>query len=660
MLGNTLLVQTAFSLLVIVAFGYRQFNQWTDAETRNETSDVELLAFAPPRSFTSLWRFVTVAAMYCSALVILYYLLLAFFRSPPEAGMNFLKVGGVTPENAWLVALFVVTGLSPILPVFSNVERNIREVMHAWAVVPSKAQQMAEELASPSATFEIDETFYTTRLKGRLGPAFTRGDLTSANAITVAQKWCRLKYLVAKYAPPVLDGEDASGLRSPYTTRFRNDFMALQEEVLEFARTNADQLRTPGGSPAVVSLLDRIDAMLHRLYVLMCCRAFSSERSLEDVVDYFRRSYGIGVRNIELTLFPTDPIFDTLCFVTAAVFGVSFTYTSIVGDDSVHPVVWAVSAFATHGLGFLVGWFIFSRRRRHYRADILARNLEHVPLSRKLLLTAVVLGFALASAPTWLTTLLQLMQASANRALPFGDLASRAFQQSWPWAFLGSATAIAVYSHLERSSNRESSIRLRISSALGHALMNIVISLLILGLYAPPSDPGRTLVTALEKPVYQLVLLLTGTIGLVLGFYLPRVVHGHGVDLRGGALRYRPSGEAAAAIFTFGGRQIKVTVHEISLTGCVLRLPNAEWLTTGRYGTLLLNDGTNVFAHFVRDAKEYTRGEPETDDNFYAMQFSAPQQLSDLSRLLRQRLTAFLEGLRPEEPAAEPAARAAA
>ena len=646
---NTLLYQITFSLGVIVLFGYRQFNRWTDDETRNESSDVELLAFAQPRSFTSLWRFLSVALLYCTALIILYFLLWAFFNSPPTVGMTFLKVSGVTPENAWLVSLFVVTGLSPIVPVISNVERTIREVMHSWAVVPAKAQQMADELASPSTTFEIDERFFAERVRPRLGPAFERGDLTEGPAVTIAEKWCRLKFLVCKYAPPVLDGADASGLRSPYTTRFHNDLMMLQDEVMEFARSNASLLRSAGGTPAIVSLLDRIDSMLHRLFVLMCCRAFASVKSLDEVVGYFRRSYGIGVRKIELSPFPTDPVFDALVAVTVAVFAVSFAYTNVAKDPSVHPVVWATSAFATHGLGLLVGWVVFSRRRRQFRADLFRGPTVRHPLSRKLLLTCTVLGFALASLPTWVTTVYQLQHVSPSVSQSMSDLFSFAFQVSWPWAFLGSATAVAVYVHLERTSSRAASLRVRSLSAGAQAFTNVLISLLIMGLYAPPSDPTRTLASALTQPVFQLVLLLTGTIGLVLGFFLPRVVHGHGLDLRGGAIRCRPTGDAASAVLTYRGRQSSVLVQEISLTGCLLRLPSTDWSASGNHGTLLLSDGTSIAAHFVRRVEDAPSSD-QAGGHCIAMQFIAPRQRDDLSDGLRQRLSRFLEGLHLPQP----------
>jgi hypothetical protein len=327
-----------FSVAVIAVFGYQQFNRWTDAEARSDNSDSELLAFAPPRSFTSLWRFAAVAAMYCLTLIVFYALLLLVFRSGPGAGYDELLKGvGITKQNAWLAALFVVTGLSHITPGFSNIERSVREVMHAWAVVPTKAWQMADELASPTTTFEIDEAFLQETVLPRLAPLFRKEDFATGRAGSIAQKWCRLNYLRYKFAPPETEGLAAHGLRSPYTTRFQQDLTALGKEINELAGTsaNAEGLRNQGGSPVLVALSERIDSMLHRLYVLMCCRAFASVRSLEGAVQYFHRSYGIGVREIELAPFPTDPIFDTLTAVTLAVLIIALIFYAIYGDQRI-------------------------------------------------------------------------------------------------------------------------------------------------------------------------------------------------------------------------------------------------------------------------------------------------------------------------------------
>jgi len=123
--------QLAFAAIVITAFGYRQFNSWTKTESCRATADSELLAFAPPRSFTPLWRFLGTATLYCLTLVVLYLVVFVMLYSGALSDIELLAVSGVTRDNAWLVALLIVTGLSPMLPIFSSVEQVIREVILA-------------------------------------------------------------------------------------------------------------------------------------------------------------------------------------------------------------------------------------------------------------------------------------------------------------------------------------------------------------------------------------------------------------------------------------------------------------------------------------------------------------------------------------------------
>jgi len=84
--ANALLFQLAFSAIVIVAFGYRQFNTWTKGESCRATTDSELLAFAPPRSFTPLWRFLATAALYCLTLVVLYLVVFVMLYNGSMSG----------------------------------------------------------------------------------------------------------------------------------------------------------------------------------------------------------------------------------------------------------------------------------------------------------------------------------------------------------------------------------------------------------------------------------------------------------------------------------------------------------------------------------------------------------------------------------------------
>jgi hypothetical protein len=625
-----------FSVLVIVAFGYRQFNQWTEAEARGEGSDSELLAFAPPRSFTSHGRFLLIASVYCVTLIVFYALLYLIFRSPPSAGAAFLDVTGVTPGNAWLVALFVVTGLSPILPGFSNIERSVREVMHTWAVVPTKAQQMADELASPGTRIQTDNAFWQAIVLPKLAPDFDGRDFSEDRAVTIAQKWCRLNYLLFRLAPPNLGGLGARGLRSPYTTRFQQDFDALGKEIKELARVDASAVRSTGGSPASVALAERLDHMLHRLYVLMSCRAFASVRSLEAVVQYFRRVYGMDVRRVEAAAFPTDPVFDALVAAAGAVLVVSliFWYFNPSQRNAVQPFAWAASTLAVHGLGLLVGWMVFSQRKR--RSVGVGRYFETAaPISRKYLVASVVLGFSLATIPTLLASIHYLRGQEGMQDLSLTQLAYTASVIAWPWAFLGAATAVAVYLHLERSANREVSFSQGALSGGLQALANVSIALAILAFYNPALGGVQTLVQKLGNPVTLLVLLLTAVIGLVLGLFLPRAVQGYGIDMRGGAIRHRPSGASSRVGLTYMGKYYEGEIQEVSMTGCLLRFSDSSLRPSpSAIGTIVLEDKTALPAQYARQANDQPLS--------HAFRFTAEQNRRYLPRSLRHRLHGFL------------------
>jgi hypothetical protein len=598
MSANALLFQLAFSAIVIIAFGYRQFNTWTKGESCRTTTDSELLAFAPPRSFTPLWRFLATAALYCLTLIVLYLVVFVMLYNSAMSGIELLDVSGVTQANAWLVALLIVTGLSPMLPVFSSVEHVVREVMHNWAVVPAKAQDMANELASPTTTFELDEAFLRSTVMPRLGMPFTRGDFTEGRAFTIAQKWCRLKMLLLKFAPPDQDGLEAPRFKSPYATRFVSDCKALERDVKEFAEATPELLRTMGGSPAAVLLSERLDQMQHRLFVLMCCAAFAAARSVEEVVRYFRKGYGIGIGHVQLSSAPFDPILDTLIAVTLTVLLISLGFSMTHRDSPVHvrPFLWSANAFCVHGAGLLVGWLVFSRRRGQSESWV---DPSDAPVSRRLLLACVMLAFSLAAIPSLLSSMLSAhLNGSAK---PLLTLASDALLRTWPWAFLGSATAVATFIHLERSANGVASLRLRAFSAAAQAATNVAISLVILGVFTRPGEAPPDLARNLALPVYQLVLVLTGAIGVVLGFFLPRVVHGHGLDRRAGVERFPVDGERARATFTYCGRQVPVTVAHLSLSGAVLELAHAHIdVVPGRQGVLTLFDGAAISAHVAR------------------------------------------------------------
>jgi hypothetical protein len=647
--------QLAFAAIVITAFGYRQFNSWTKAESCRATADSELLAFAPPRSFTPLWRFLGTATLYCLTLVVLYLVVFVMLYSGSLSDIELLEVSGVTRDNAWLVALLIVTGLSPMLPIFSSVEQVIREVMHNWAVVPAKAQDMANELASPTTTFELDEAFLRNVVMPRLGRPFTRADFTEGRAYTIAQKWCRLEMLLLKFAPPADDGLEAPRFKSPYATRFVNDCKALERDMNDFSAASPDLLRTIGGSPAAVLLSERLDQMQHRLFVLMCCAAFASARSVEEVVRYFRKGYGVGIGHVQLSSAPFDPILDTLIAVTFVVVVISLGFTTLHHDDpSVHvrPFLWAANAFCVHGAGLLVGWMVFSRRRRQHVPWV---DPSEMPVSRQLLLACVLLAFSLAAIPTFACSLaasyLNLHGAPAPQPLLW--MARDALLRSWAWAFLGSATAVATYIHLERTANGVASMRLRAFSAAAQAATNVGISLVLLAIFSHPAHAQPDLRVNLANPLYQLVLVLTGAIGVVLGFFLPRVVHGHGLDRRAGIERRGVDGEQARATFTYGGKQVPVTISQLSMSGAVLQLQDARLdVVPVRQGVLTLADGAAVSVYVARLLP------PDDSDTAFPM----PRRFAVRHACMRgpvvlatgtaAKLRRFLEGLGPaQQPA---------
>lgn len=655
MSANALWFQLAFAAIVITAFGYRQFNTWTKAESCRTTTDSELLAFAPPRSFTPLWRFLGTATLYCLTLVVLYLVVFVMLFSGSLSDVELLQVTGVTHDNAWLVALLIVTGLSPMLPVFSTVEQVIREVMHNWAVVPAKAQDMANELASPTTTFELDEAFLRNVVMPRLGKPFGRGDFTEGRTFTIAQKWCRLKMLLLKFAPPADDGLEAPRFKSPYATRFVNDCKALERDMNDFAAASPDLLRTVGGSPAAVLLTERLDQMQHRLFVLMCCAAFASARSVEEVVRYFRKGYGVGIGHVQLSSAPFDPILDTLIAVTLTVIVISLGFTTLHHNDGgvhVRPFLWAFNACCVHGSGLFVGWMVFSRRKRQVVPWI---EPSEAPVSRQLLLACVVLAFTLAAIPTFACSLGSSYLNLAGAAAPLTPLgmARDAVLKSWPWAFLGSATAVATFIHLERTANGVASMRLRAFSAAAQAATNVGISLVLLTIFTHPPGVQPDLRANLANPFYQLVLVLTGAIGIVLGFFLPRVVHGHGLDRRAGVARKTVEGEKSRATFTYGGKQVPVTVSHLSMSGAVLQLQDTRLdVVPARQGVLTLADGAAVSVYVARLLP------PDDGDTA----FVAPRRFAVRHACMRgpvvlatgtaAKLRRFMEGLGPEPQSA--------
>jgi hypothetical protein len=649
------MVELALILLsvgIVGIFGYRQFNQWTEDETRADNSDSDLLAFAAPRSFTSLGRFVSIACLYCLSLIALYFLLYLGFRYSKEMGTaEFLKLGGVTPESAWLAALFVVTGLSSILPVFSNVERSLRKVMHAWAVVPTKAHQLAHQITAPSTELQMDRTFLQRTVLPKLLPRVSLQEATADDAATIAQKWCRLHYLLARFAPPESEGLNAPALRkSPYIVRFRTDLEALQKDLEAAGAADDASLRQPANSPAMALLAERVDSMLHRLYVLMSCRAFGTTRSLEGVSEHFARNYGLKMARIEITSFPTGPVLDTLAAVTLVVFGISLLFVTFRMDVKwqVDPLLWAVSTFAVHGSGVLIGWTVFARRKGRWRAN--GGHYLPVParLSREHMVAAATLAFGVAMVPITAASIFYLHSIWAHLGHNWEpqSLPIEALKLGLPWSLLGSATAVAAYWHLERSANQEGSRRLAVVSALSQAGANLTIAIAILLLYSPVISalPSATAAQKFADPVTQLVLILTAAIGATLGLCLPRTVRGHGLDQRGGAKRYRPQAESRAAQLSLRGRRLRCEIEEISRSGGVLRGLDVDVQVAGRavqLGQLTLADRTSLPVRVTRELPQAGDGAGAATRRV-AVEFTSEPGYRYLPKGLRAQLERFL------------------
>ena len=600
-------LQLVFSVTVIVLFGYRQFNAWTSAEVSGEIEGTEIFSFAPPRSFTTmLWKFVAAASFYCLALVVFYVVLVALLSSAPASALKFLSLDGVvTKENAWLVALFVVTGLSPMLPVIDKIERTLREELHEWAFIPRKAQEMALELTLPTAQIHFDERHFKGDLGHKLLSSghFHRADFVKVGPLTVAEKWCRLMYLFHRFQPAVKVGRLAAKLNSPYVFQVDNDFRALEREVTSFAKDSPDLLRAQNDGRCS-ELLSRIDALQERLYLLMCCLAFATSRTDDRAVKQFEAQYGLRVERAQCAAPPVNPMLDALMVMTVVVLVICVAFTVVFPDTTVQPLYWTISACLTHGAGLLIGWLVFSH---HRHAAPKRENILVEPVSRKLLLACVVLAFVLATVPTFGVTfsnvLLHPLPVRAGEAPPSVlEAALSALQRSWPWAFLGSATAFSTYLHLERSVDVPVTTRTCLRSGVLQATGNCALSLLIMAVHTPTRNGGAPdLLTNLQSPVLRLVLALTATIGLVIGFFLPLVVRGYGRDRRVGLQRFAvPEGRMEATL-THNGHQTSVALREMSLSGSVLEVRDASvTLDPGCHAVLTLCDGTALRILIVR------------------------------------------------------------
>ena len=298
------------------------------------------------------------------------------------------------------------------------------------------------------------------------------------------------------------------------------------------------------------------------------------------------------------------------------------------GTQGVRPLLWAVSALVTHGLGVLIGWKTFAYRRKRIEAAYLGPNR----LSREYLVAAVVLGYACALVPIWLASIYHYWPRAID-GLP--QLAGTAFTHCWPWALFGSATAAATYVHLARTANSIVGPGMLALSGAIQGLSYVVLSLLILATHN--AGANQSVIDKLSQPTIQLVLLLTTLIGGLLGVFLPSVLHGQGDDRRGGVIRHKVNGQTRRVVLTVAGRQTEGKLMQVSLTGCVVRFPAAAVpRAPSGFGNLTLDDGTSVPSIVAREVHR------DTEVTEVALRFSVERRFQHLPRPLRGRLQAYL------------------
>jgi len=342
------------AVLFLISYAFVQFNRWTDDELKAD----DILSVAPPKHFTSFSRFSSMAVLYCISLLAFYAVLVAVFLHK-EWSEGILKVAGVTQANAWLAALFAITGLSNVVPPFKTVESLVRRTLHRWAFVPMKAKSLASQITDPSTTFELDDAYIEKVAMVQAGKSFVRSDFVTGHAITIANKWCRLVYLLNKIAPrKSLSGARLWSTKSPYTTKFDQAFEKLEKTAQDLAGRGEAGLRETPTSPEALHLSDRIEDLLGDLYLLMSCQALGSKLSWDAVQTHFRSVYGINVSASSNVPIPSSSIFNALALVGVATFLTAGAYKLWTNDAEVAPLVWALSALGVHGVASgLVGLF---------------------------------------------------------------------------------------------------------------------------------------------------------------------------------------------------------------------------------------------------------------------------------------------------------------
>lgn len=299
-------------------------------------------------------------------------------------------------------------------------------------------------------------------------------------------------------------------------------------------------------------------------------------------------------------------------------------------------MVWALAVLCTHGFGVWVGWLVFLLRRKSERG--VPYGPHKGQFKGEYFTLAIVFGFALALIPTWLSTVYYL---HALHSVPFPDAATQAFRIGWPWAFLGSATACAIFAHLEYTVDNPISWLTRIISGTMQAAANVTISLTIIaaqasGIIHMPAPPP-SFVAALSSPLYQLVLVLTALIGLLLGITIPAAFKGYGRERRI-ERRFSIPAPARAVLLNLRGIPRDGQLIEISMTGARIRVEKkTDMPTTRQYGSALLSDTLRVPTQFIRTIEETAA----TFD--IAVWFSTDQELFHLDGRTRRGLLAYIK-----------------
>jgi len=274
------------AVIFLIFFAFLQFNRWTDRELKAD----DILSAAPPKHFTSFYRFSAMSTLYCFCLLAFYAVLVAIFLHPAW-GEGYLKVSGVSAGNAWFAALFAVTGLSSVLPPLTTIEFIVRETLHRWAFVPMKAKALASQISEYAIKFDLDSR-HVDKSVPHAGPGFTGADFVSGSLDSIAHKWCRLIYLLTKFAPPAGGGLQQWASNSPYVSKYAEKFQKLHKRVQDMAIANDGTLWESPISTRGLDLADSLDQSLHDLYLLMSCQALGSKYSWAKVQNHFKGVYG--------------------------------------------------------------------------------------------------------------------------------------------------------------------------------------------------------------------------------------------------------------------------------------------------------------------------------------------------------------------------------